>query len=341
VGPGGAIGAVAFYVLVRGGVSFVVGPLVIGELWAAIPLYVVEALCVEAAAVFLIRRPLALGALSGLLIGTVGFAAEYWWTGVVFPLPWTSDILLEGILMAVGGGVSGGICGALLVLGLQRRLPSMNLTRALYAGSVLAIGVALVNGLWITRPDDLSATIRPSTTSDGPEERAHAVVEFERPPIQGDEPAWLTITAWQGGGQEGLHIDHLRRIDDTTYETTEEMPIGGTWKTLVRLQDGRDLSALPIFMPADSALDEGVLPAEEAERTFGDEKEILQRELKDDVAGWLPYAAGLVVLACSLVLVIALGWGIARYNRYGTANGERHPRPESGDPTPTLRGRSA
>ena len=162
--------------------------------------------------------------------------------------------------MAVVGGVSGGICGALLVLGLQRRLPSMNLTRALYAGSVLAIGVALVNGLWITRPDDLSATIRPSTTSDGPETGANAVVEFERPPIQGDEPAWLTITAWQGGGQEGLHIDHLRRIDDTTYETTEEMPIGGTWKTLVRLHDGRDLSALPIFMPADSALDEECCP---------------------------------------------------------------------------------
>jgi hypothetical protein len=292
--------------------------LVIGELWAAIPLYVVEALCVEAAALLLIRRPLAFGALSGVLIGTVGFAAEFWWTGVVFPLPWTSDILVEGLLMAVVGGVAGGICGALLVMGLQGRLPGPGLTRALFAGSVLAIAVALVNGLWITRPDDLSATVRPSATSDGPEKDATAVVEFERPPFEGDQPAWLTITAWQGGGQEGLHIDHLRRIDDTTYETTEEMPIGGSWKTLVRLQDGRDLSALTVFMPADSALDEGVVPAEEAERTFGDEKEILQRELKDDVAGWLPYAGGLVVLVCSLVLVIALGWGIARYNRLGT-----------------------
>jgi hypothetical protein len=340
VGPGGAIGAVAFYVLVRGGVSLVVGPLVIGELWSAIPLYVVEALCVEAAAVYLVRRPLALGALSGLLIGTVGFAAEFWWTGVVFPLPWTSDILLEGMLMALAGGVSGGICGALLALGLQRRLPSTNLTRALYAGSVLAIAVALVNGLWITRPDDLSATIRPSTTSDGSETDANAVVEFERPPIQGDKPAWLTITAWQGGGQEGLHIDHLRRIDDTTYETTEEMPIGGTWKTLVRLQDGRDLSALPIFMPADSALGEEVLPAEETERSFGDEKEILQRELKDDVAGWLPYAAGLVVLICSLVLILALGWGVSRYNRLGNA-GRDPADPDSADGYGLHRSRGA
>ena len=48
-----------------------------------------------------------------------------------------------------------------------------------------------------------------------------------------------------------------------------------------------------------------------------------------------------MVLVCSAILVIALGWGIGRYNRYGTATGESHPRPESDDPTPTLRGRSA
>jgi hypothetical protein len=313
IGPGGAIGAVLFYVLVRGGVSLIVGPLVIGELWAAIPLYLVEALCVEGAALLLIRRPLAFGAVSGVLIGTVGFASEFWWTGI--PLPWTSDILVEGVLLAVVGGVSGGVCGALLVMGLHRRLPSRTLTRALFAGSVLAMAAALVNGLWITRPDDLSATIRPSATSDGPETEANAVVEFNRPPVDGEKPAWLTITAWQGGGQEGLHIDHLRRVDDTTYETTEKMPIGGTWKTLVRLQDGRDLSALAIFMPADSELNEAVVPAEDTERSFGDEKEILQRELKDDVPGWLGYAGGLVVLACSAILVFALGWGISRYNR--------------------------
>ncbi len=319
VGGGGAIGAVLFYLLVRGGVSVVVGPLVLGELWAAVPLYLGEAICVEIAALILVRRPLAFGALAGLLIGTVGFATEFWWTTAVFPLPWSSDIVVEGVAMAVVGGVAGGLCGAMLAMGLQRRLPHRSVPRAVFAVAVLSLAAATVNGLWITRPDDLSATITPSATSDGPESEATATVVFNRPPFEGDKPAWLTITAWQGGGNEGLHIDQLRRIDDTTYETTEPMPIGGSWKTLVRLQDGRDLSALAIFMPADSALDEEVVPAVAAERTFGDEKKLLQRELKDDVPRWLGAAAGLVVLACSLILVIALGWGIGRYNRLGPA----------------------
>jgi hypothetical protein len=207
----------------------------------------------------------------------------------------------------------------MLAMGLQRRLPSAPITRAVFAVAVLAVALATVNGLWITRPDDLRATLTPSATSDGPASEATATVEFDRPPIEGDEAAWLTITAWQGGGNEGLHVDHLRRVDDTTYETTEPMPIGGSWKTLVRLQDGRDLSAMAIFMPADSELGEEVVPAEQTERSFIDEKQILQRELKDDVAGWLAPVGGLVVLACSLILVIALGWGVGRYNRLGPA----------------------
>ena len=322
IGPGGAVTAVLFYQLVRGGVSVIVGPLVIGELWAAVPLYLAEAVCVEVAALFLLRRPLAFGALAGVLIGTLGFAAELWWTDVVFPLPWSSDLVPEGVAMAVVGGVAGGLCGALLALGLQRRLPTGGLTRLVFAGSVLAIAVATVNGLWITRPDDLSATITPSATTSDEEKEATATVEFDRAPFAGDDPAWLTITAWQGGGQEGLHIDHLRRVDDTTYETTEPMPIGGSWKTLVRLQDGRDLSAAEVFLPEDSVLDKPAVPAEQAERTFGDEKEILQRELKDDVPTWLWTVAGLIVLLCSAILVVSLGWGVGRYNRLGPATAE-------------------
>jgi hypothetical protein len=322
IGPGGAVTSVLFYQLIRGGVSVIVGPLVIGELWAAVPLYLAEAVCVEVAALLLARRPLAFGALAGVLIGTVGFAVEFWWTNVVFPLPWTADLVPEGVLVAVVGGVAGGLCGALLALGLQRRLPTRGLTRLVFAGSVLAIAAAMVNGLWITRPDDLTATISPSASTSDQETEATATVEFNRPPFEGDGPAWLTITAWQGGGQEGLHIDDLRRIDDTTYETTEPMPIGGSWKTLVRLQDGRDLSAAAIFLPEDSVLEEPAVPAEQAERSFGDEKVILQRELKDDVPTWLWTVAGLIVLLCSAILVISLGWGIGRYNRMGPAKAE-------------------
>src|SRR5581483_10037678 len=86
VGRGAALFAVGFYYVVRGGVSVVVAG-VIGQLWSAVPLYLAEALLVEIVAAFLLsparRRPLAFGVMSGLLIGTVGFACEYFWSGVV------------------------------------------------------------------------------------------------------------------------------------------------------------------------------------------------------------------------------------------------------------------
>ena len=52
---------------------------------------------------------------------------------------------------------------------------------------------------------------------------------------------------------------------------------------------------------------------------FAEEHLLLQRERKDGVAGWLWAAAGLVVLVCSGVLVLALGWGDSRYARSGGA----------------------
>jgi hypothetical protein len=312
VGRGGAVAAVVFYLLVRGGVSVVVGP-VLGELWASVPLYLVEALCAEVVALFLLRRVLLFGAVTGLLVGTVGYAAELAWTQVAFPLPWTGDMAVEGVLMATIGGVAGGVCGALLALGLRGRLPAGNRPKLLFAASLVALAAAVGNGLVVTQPNDLTVTLEDVEPSDDGSTLS-ATLRFNRPPVEG-RPTWITVTGWQGGSS-GLHIDHLQRVDDVTYRTTEPMPVDGTWKTLVRVHDGRVLAAAPLYLPKDTALGEPEVPAAAGEpRDVGDEKQILQRELKDDVPGWLWLVAGLVVLACSLVLVAALGWGTSRYSR--------------------------
>jgi hypothetical protein len=321
IGRGGAVAAVLFYLLVRGGVSVLVGP-VLGELWAAVPLYLGEALCVEAAVALWSRRPVAAGVLSGVLVGTIGFWTEYAWTQVAFPLPWTGDVVVEGMAMAVVGGVAGGVCGSLLVLGLRGRLGLGRRGATLFGLSLLALAACAANGLVTTAPVDVDATVRVSPTGDG--SRAAARFEFDRPPVHGS-PAWLTVTGWQGGGATGLHVDHLRRLSADTYETTRDMPVTGTWKTMVRLQDGRQISAMPVYLPADAAIDEPEVPATDGmTRSMGDERQILQRELKDGVPPWLWLVAGLVVLLCSLVLVVSLGWGVARYS----ARRPTDPRPD-------------
>ncbi|WP_030177346.1 hypothetical protein [Spirillospora albida] len=311
-GRGGAVLAVVFYMLVRGGVSVLVGP-VIGELWASVPLYFAEAVLVEVAALALARRPLALGAVAGALIGTAGFAAEYAWTQVAFRLPWTPDIAAEGVLMAVAGGVAGGLCGALLAEGLQGRLPRAAIARTLFGGAVLAVSAAVANGLVITVPDGPSATVTlTGVRGDAASRTAHARVAFS-PAGTVDGPAWVAMTGWQG---EGLHVESLIHEGDGVYRTREPIPLHGQWKTLIRVHDGRALAGVPVYLPADPAIGAKELPAPERfTRAVQSERSILQRELKSDVPGWLWLLCSSVVLLCTLALVVSLGWGTARIAR--------------------------
>ena len=311
-GRGAAVLAAAFYLLVRGGVSVLVAG-VIGELWAAVPLYFAEALCVEAAALLLARRPLALGAVSGVLIGTAGFGAEYAYGQVAFRLPWTPDIAAEGMAMAVAGGVAGGLCGALLAEGLAGRMPRPAVARGVFAGAILAVSAAVANGLVVDVPSGRAATVTlTDVRGDAAHRTARARIEFS-PPGAVDGPAWVTVTGWQG---QGLHVDHLVREREGVYRTREPMPLHGGWKTLIRIHDGRTLAGVPVYLPADPAIGAGELPAPARfTRPVQDERSILQRELKSDVPGWLWAACSAVVLACTLALVLALGWGVARIAR--------------------------
>ncbi len=325
LGRGGALFAVGFYIVVRGGVSVVVGG-VIGELWAAVPLYLAEALLVELVAAYLAgdrrSRPLAFGVVSGLAIGTVGFACEYAWSGLVMPLPWTPDMVVEGVLMACAGGVAGGVAGALLGMGLTGRLrgPALGGSAAggadgrravvpgvLFAGSVALLAVALTNGLATTVPEGVRAEL--TVAGIAPISADSAQVRFT-PASAVDDPAWLQLTGWQGGD---LHLDRLEPTGDGAWRTTRPLPLGGNWKLLVRLHDGRTMTAVPLYLAADPALNAPELPAEaSATRDAVHEQLILQRELKQGVPGWVWGAASLLVLLCTLALLAALAWGVGR-----------------------------
>ncbi|MGH3873203.1 MAG: hypothetical protein ACRDSR_17120 [Pseudonocardiaceae bacterium] len=316
MGRGGALFAVGFYVFVRGGVALIVGPF-LQEPFPTVPMYLAEALCVELAALLArrtllpARRALLFGALSGLLIGTGGFAAEYAWTQLAYRLPWTPDILVEGTVMAVTGGIAGGVAGALLALGLQGTLPRPAVARPLFLGVVATLMVAVANGLTSIVPDGVRAEVTlTDVAGPGPARTAQAVVRIA--PLA-DQPSWLTITSWQGGG---LYVDRLVAVGDGSYRTAKPMPLSGDWKALVRLHDGRALAAVPIYLPADEVLGEPEIPAlGRVTRDAVDEKQIMQRELKEGVPDSLWGTASAVVLVCALILVLGLGWGVSRASR--------------------------
>src|SRR3954469_7977632 len=329
IGRGGAIGAALMFLAVRGLISLIVGP-VFGQTTPALPLYLPEAICVEVAALALIRRPLALGAVGGLLCGTVGFAAEWPWTHLVMPLPWNSSLLPEGLICAIVAGVAGGLVGALLGTGLRGELTRPPVARAVLVVAAIGIAAVVADGLITTKPAGESATLALAQTQGPPQQHARVTARIQ-PASAAHDAAWLTVTAWQGGG---LVVDRLRRIGEGVYRGTAPIPVYGEWKATLRLQDGREVAGVPVWMPADPAIPGArEVPARaHVTRPLVIDRKLLQRERKPDVPTWLWTAACLVVLVLFLAFLTANSLGVARIAR----RAPRRRTPPAGRPAPPL-----
>jgi len=319
MGRGAAILAALFAIALRGGVALLVGP-VLGAAINWFPLYLSPALAVELVALTpLFKRPIAFGAVSGLAVGTVGLSLESLWIGAVYHYPWPTKMWGEALAMAVPVAVLTGVCGALFGMVITgERLPGRRIGVSAVALTVLVIGVAVANGLHITVPRQNTATI---TLTDLPSPAGQRMVSADvlltPPNMVGDHPEWLTILSWQGRmeNNRGLVIDRLDRVGPGHYRSTHPVPVWGSWKTLLRVQDGYTMTAVPIYEPADDAIPAPEVPAlASSTRPFVQEITILQRERDQNAPGWLFTAGSIAVLFLTLMVITALAWGAGRIN---------------------------
>jgi hypothetical protein len=107
----------------------------------------------------------------------------------------------------------------------------------------------------------------------------------------------------------------------------------GNWKTLVRVHLApTTMLALPLHAPDDPAItsDRGreILAQDGDTVQLAAEKQFLQREIKDDVPGWLNASAYAVVIGSWIALVLFFGWC---YGAAARGAGERLRAPESVD----------
>ena len=309
-GRGTALGAVAFFVVVRGFVSLMVHG-VWGEALPHFPLYLVEALLVEATAAALLARrgPLVYGAVAGLLIGTVGTAAEWGWSHIWMPLPWPTALLPEVAVVSVLAGVAGGLVGAFIGSALLvRPQPFPRGARVVFPLAGLVVGGLVAFGLATAPQHGVSAQVQLlDVPGSGPRE-VTAVVRLD-PPQAADNAKWLTTTAWQGGG---LVVDRLTRVREGVYRTNEPIPVSGDWKAEFRLHSGRSLVGVPIYMPNDPAIPAKGVPARASfSRPFIRDKQILQREAKQGT-GSLPLLGYAIVLAITLSIIALNAWALVR-----------------------------
>jgi hypothetical protein len=347
LGRGAAIAAALFAIGLRGIVAVIVGP-VLGAPINWFPLYLGPAIVVELLALTpLLKRPIIFGAVCGLAISTVGLWLESLWIAAVYYYPWPIRMWPEALAMAVPAGVLAGACGAMLgMVFTGQRLPRRAISIGIVTLTVLVVGGGAANGLQIHVPRDINATVKVDEVSNVNGHRmVNVAVRYTPPDAISDHPEWFSILSWQGGltNNRGLVIGTLHRNGEW-YRTDAAVPAWGQWKSLVRLQDGNNLAAIPIYMAADPGINipepggEALNPVSAtptgAPAKFEPEKNILQREQNAfKPPAWLWPAGSLIVLVCTLAIIAGLTWGAGRINN---SEQETAVEPAVDEPKPTT-----
>lgn len=320
LGRGAAIISAIIAIGLRGIVAFLVAPVLDAPVnW--FPLYLGSAVVVELIALTpLFKRPVLFGAVTGLAVGTVGLWLESLWINSVYHYPWHTSIWPEALAMAVPVAILTGACGAMLGMVLTgQRLPRRAISAGLVALTVLAIAGAAANGLRYEVPENANATIALTDVPSNDGARyATADVQIMPANLLSSDPNWVSVLAWQGklSNQRGMFVDNLQQLGPGHYRSTKPIPVSGEWKALLRVHDGRTLTAVPIYLAGDPGIGAAEVPADPSmTRPFVAETTILQRERSPDIPASLWLIGCLVVLACSLAMVTGVAWGAGRINR--------------------------
>jgi hypothetical protein len=306
LGRGGALKAVAFFLLVRGILSLLVGP-IIGHTTLHFPLFIVEALVVEGVALFFgSENRIKFGLLSGVGIGTIGLAAEWGWSHLWMIAPWKASLLPEAIGFGLLAAIAGSLVGTFIAQALSSDRAPMSFPRPLGVATAAAVIFCLAYPLPTNHAVD--ATARFSLNKSGGSERADMRLET-RPTDVAEDAELFNVTAWQG---DGSVVQEPTHVAPGVYEFEDPIPVGGDWKTLVRMQKGDSLMAVPVYLPEDRAIPAPEVPAPaNFERRFISDKEIVLREAKD-VGPGLVYAGAGGIGAIAILWVFVVLWGLLR-----------------------------
>ena len=299
LGPWGAVKVTLVYLGLRSFVALSIGG-ALGHTVPHFPLYLGSALVVEAVAWRLgTERLLRLAVTAGALVGTVGLVTELGWIALWgFSAEAPPAFLLKIAVLGPAAAIAAALIGTALggAIGSAReRVP---------VAALAAAGVVLLAALAYPFPRQVgpvSATVRLQQVG------ALAGVEVTLdPPTAARQATAFVVTSWQGGSPTVRAA--LDQVGPGRYVSSRPMPVTGSWKTLVSLQRGDEVMAVPVYLPADPEIGAPAVPAvpERTER-FVRNTELLLREVKPGPA-WPAVAAytGLAVLVALWIGLIGL-----------------------------------
>ena len=172
------------------------------------------------------------------------------------------------------------------------------------AAALAAAGVALLGTLAFPLPRDVgpvTATVRLQQVGS----MANVDVTLD-PPDAARRATAFAVTSWQGGS-ETISAD-LNMVSAGRYTSSRPLPVTGSWKTMVSLQRGDEVMAVPVYLPADPEIGAPEVPAvPERTEKFVRNTTILLREVKGGPAGAAIAAySGLAVVVATFIALIAI-----------------------------------
>lgn len=343
IGKGGALLAVAFFIVIRGALTLLVTE-VFDKPVAHFPTYIGAALAVEFVGLLIASapkdKPIKFAVFSGIGVGTIGLAAEWAWSNVWMPYPWTENLLPEGAIVGFLAAVSGALIGAWMANSLALRPKIDGAVRWAPLTSLILVMAMIGYGLVQDKPQGLTASMTTTEVAapDG-QSGKWVMVTAKLNTTQFDEGSnWAKSIAWQGPGWE---LADLENVGPGTWQTTEPLPAFGSWKSMLRFHKGNTLMGVPVFEPRDDAIPAPEVPAlANMTRPLQPDRDILQRESKIE-GTWLPLLGYAAIFLIAMGLIGSLGWGIWRVSQpvgeFGEAGGSGDtPAPDRQQPTPTA-----
>jgi hypothetical protein len=302
LGPWGAVKVTFVYLVLRGLMAVAIGG-VMHHTVPHFPLYLGSALIVEGAAWWLgTDRSLRLALVTGALVGTVGLVTELAWVTIWgfnatsrMPASLALKIALLGPVAAIAAALLGTALGGALAP-VRRGIPATLLALA---------GVVLLGVLAFPLPRDVgpvTATVKLQQVGS----LASVDVTLD-PPDAARRATAFAVSSWQGGTQ--VVQASLKAVGPGHYVASQPVPVTGKWKTMVSLQRGSEVMAVPIYLPADPAIGAVEIPAVPVRtERFVRNTAILLREVHPGpataaIAAW----SGLGILLTLWVTGIALG----------------------------------
>jgi hypothetical protein len=247
--------------------GFIIGAGLGGGGARASALYITSAIGVALVGLVLgFDRKVRFAVASAFAISTVGLAGEWAWNRQAFQ-PWTGALLPDATILAAVAALGAALLGAAFASAVRRE--GIVIPRRALALAGVAVLFVLAWPLPRTAGD---ATVRMHLTH----AKGGVVVHAQLSPHDAaDHARWFQALAWQGGGMRAVD---MKPQGDGRYVSAGAVPVSGKWKTVLRLQRGTEMSAIPIWLPGDAEIGKPEIPAVDRTQKFALEQRYLLRE---------------------------------------------------------------